>query len=80
MLGMVTPVGSMIFKHFCYLTFNPNQLLINSLKKRTSQDLASYPGMFFATDYHIRKKGSLQPVHAVLSIKCQCFSLTFSFQ
>ena len=36
MLGMVTPAGSMIFKQVCYLTFNPNQLLINSLKERTS--------------------------------------------
>ena len=75
MLGMVTPVGSMIFKQVCYLTFNPSQLLINSLKKRTSHPIQDCSLQLTSI---LGGKALYNQYMHVLNTKCQCFSLTFS--
>ena len=77
MLGMVTPVGSMIFKQVCYLTFNPNQLLINSLKERTSHPIQDCSLQLTTV---LGRKALYNQYRHVLNTKCQCLSLTFSFQ
>ena len=77
MLGMVTPVSSMIFKQVCYLTFNPNQLLINSLKKRTSHPIQDCSLQLTTL---LGRKALYNLYMYVLITKCQFLSLTFSFQ
>ena len=77
MLGMVTPVGSIIFKQVCYLTFNPSQLLINSLKKRTSHPIQDYSLQLTTL---LGRKALYNQYMYVLITKCQFLSLTFSFQ
>ena len=77
MLGMVTPAGSMIFKQVCYLTFNPNQLLINSLKERTSYPIQNSSLQLTTV---LGRKALYNQYRHVLNTKCQCLSLTFPFQ